>query len=407
MITTYRFRIKDSGKKAKVLSKMSLSVNIVWNFCKQTQRDALRIKPFRFIKDAKASKDVSIPNFLSSSEMDALVAGSSKELGLHSQTVQSVSQEYVKKRMEFKKLLRWRGKKSLGWIPFKASGIKFFGTRAVYAGHEFKLWNSYLKPKGIENRKKYKDYDNRGLPADAKITNGSFCQDKRGRWYLNITFKSEKIAIQRDDNKEVGIDIGIKTLATISDGEKIERPNLRKSALIKIKNLKKVQKYAQKKQAKAKKYSPLPKLKQEKNIHAKIANKRQDYLQKQSTKLVKKCSLIVVGNVPCKLMNRSKTLAGISLDSGIGMFKKMLEYKAVRAASTYTEFSERNSSRTCSKPNCNHKLVRIGLGVRTWICEKCGSQHDRDVNAAINILNAYRAKFRSGHATLIRTQDTS
>jgi len=149
----------------------------------------------------------------------------------------------------------------------------------------------------------------------------------------------------------------------------------------------------------------LPKLKQEKNIHAKIANTRKDYLHKESTKLVKKCSLIVVGDVPCKLMNRSKTLAGISLDSGIGMFKAMTKSKAVRAASTYKEISERNSSRTCSK--CSFQLPRIGLGVRNWNCERCGAVHDRDVNASINILQAYRASFRSGHATPIRTKNNS
>ena len=200
--------------------------------------------------------------------MNNLVIGSSKELGLHSQTVQAISEEYVTRRIQFKKLLRWRGKKSSGWIPFKSSAIKIACGKVTYHKQKFSFWNS------------------RDLPKDAKIKTGSFCQDKRGRWYFNITFES----------KEIGIDIGIKTLATCSNGEKIERPNLRKLALIQIKKLKKCQKYAQKKQSKSKKYLPLPKLKQERNIHAKIANTRQDYLHKESTKLVKKCSLIVVGD---------------------------------------------------------------------------------------------------------------
>lgn len=404
MITTYHYRIKDSGSSGKILSEMSYSVNMVWNFCKATQRDALKNKSVKIIKDKKSGKQISIPYFLSSSEMDELVGGSSKELGLHSQTIQAVSQEYTTRRKQFKKLLRWRSKKNIGWIPFKSSGIKFLGDRVKYAGYEFKLWNSYKKPKGINNHKKYQDYDARGLPDDAKIKTGSFSQDKRGHWYLNIAFESEKIGIRREDEQECGIDIGIKALATCSNGEKIERPNLRKAALTKIRRLKKCQRYAQKKQSKFKKFSALPKLKQEKNLHAKIANIRKDYLHKESEKLVKKCSLIVVGDVPCKLMNRSKTLAGISLDSGIGMFKSMMKYKAVRAASTYTEFSERNSTLTCSK--CRVKRSRIELGVRSWTCEICKSVHDRDVNAAKNILYAYRAKFRSGHATPIRAQDT-
>jgi len=387
MMTTYQFRIKDSGRAGKVLTKMSLSVNIIWNYCKQTQKEALKNRPYRKIQDKKTGQTISIPFFLTTYEMNKLVSGSSKELGLHSQTVQAISEEYTTRRIQFKKLLRWRSRKSTAWIPFKSSAIKLINGKITYNKHKFSYWNS------------------RNLPDDAKIKTGSFVQDKRGRWYVNISFESQKIAIKRNEDKELGIDIGIKTLATCSDSTKIERPNLRKPAIIKIKRLKKCQRYAQKKQSKSKKYVPLPKLKQEKNIHAKIANTRKDYLHKESTKLVKKCSLIVVGDVPCKLMNRSKTLAGISLDSGIGMFKAMTKSKAVRAASTYKEISERNSSRTCSK--CSFQLPRIGLGVRNWNCERCGAVHDRDVNASINILQAYRASFRSGHATPIRTKNNS
>ena len=248
---------------------------MVWNFCKQTQRDALKNKLVKLIQDKKLGKMISIPYFFSSTEMDALVAESSKELGLHSQTVQAVSQEYITRRKQFKTLLRWRGKKSLPWIPFKASAIKISGGKISYHKNEFSFWNS------------------RNLPEDAKIKTGSFAQDKRGRWYLNVTFESEKLFIKRNNDKEIGIDIGIKTLATCSDCEKIERQNLRKVALVKIKRLKKCQRYAQKKQSKSKKYYPLPKLKQERNLHAKVANIRLDYLHKESTKLIIKCSLLL------------------------------------------------------------------------------------------------------------------
>ena len=118
---------------------------------------------------------------------------------------------------------------------------------------------------------------------------------------------------------------------------------------------------------------------------------------------MKKSSLLVVGDVPCKLMNRSKNLAGISYDSGIGMFKQMLKYKAVRAVSVYKEISERNSTLTCSK--CRVKRLRIGLGVRQWNCESCKTIHDRDVNAARNILQAYRDIARMGHHTLTHFKD--
>lgn len=370
MLTTWKFRIKDSGSAGRKLMRMSLAVNFVWNFAKNTQLNALRAKSARIITDKKSGQAIGIPNFLSAYELNNLVAGSSKELGLHSQTVQAVTEEYARRRKQFGKLLRWRGRKSMGWIPFKSSGIKFSAERVCFSGEKFRFWKS------------------REFPIDANFKTGSFSQDKRGRWYLNISFESALIGFQKGE-EEVGIDIGVKTLASLSDGTKIERPNLRADFLAKIRKLEKTRKFARRKAAKNRQYGPLPKLKQERNLAAKITNKRQDYLHKESTKLVKRTKLIVVGNVPCKLMNRSKNMAGISLDSGIGLFKAMMKYKADRAASTYFEISERNSTQTCS--NCRLKSPRrIELGVREWTCEGCGSHHDRDINAARNILRTGR-----------------
>jgi putative transposase len=308
-----------------------------------------------------------------------LVAGSSKELGLHSQTVQAVTEEFSRRRKQFGKLSRWRGKKSPGWIPWKASGIKITGDSFKYAGSQFRFWNS------------------RNLPNDAVIKTGSLTEDKRGRWYLNVTFASEQIQTSCGE-REVGIDIGIKTLASLSDGRKIERPNLREKFLKKMKALEKTRKFARRKAAKSKKYGALPKLKQERSLHSKIANSRADYLHKETTRIVQDLKLIVVGDVPCKLMNRSKNMAGISLDSGIGMFKNMLNYKAARAGSTYIEVSEMERHGGAEPQTCSHcgwkhpKERRIGLGKGCprqqlrpeeqllsgegeWRCESCGSHH--------------------------------
>ena len=378
MLTTWKFRIKDSGSSGTTLEKMSRSVNQVWNFSKATTRDALGAKSARIIVDKKTGKQIGIPNFLSSSELDALVAGSSKELELHSQTVQAVTQEYCTRRIQFKKLLRWRGKKSLGWVPFKAAGIKISASNVKYCGHKFSYWNS------------------RNLPLDAVVKCGSFNQDARGRWYISITFSSELLVSQKG-TAVLGIDPGIKTLATMSDGTKIDRPNLRATHLQKIRKLERTRKFARRKAAKIKRYEKLPKAKQMANIAAKIANTRQDYLHKQSTKLVARSEILVMGDVPCKFMNRNKKLSGISLDTSLGAFKSMLRYKANRAGATYLEVSERDSTQTCSSCGWKHsKENRIGLGVRQWKCGKCEVVHDRDINAAKNILRNYFPEARTG-----------
>jgi IS605 OrfB family transposase len=370
MLTTWKFRIKDGGSAGRTLSRMARSVNMVWNFAKTTQRDALRAKSARLIEDKKSGTEVAIPNFLSSAELDALVAGSSKELGLHSQTVQAITQEYSTRRKQFGKLLRWRGRKSLGWVPFKASGLKWGEESVTYCGKRFRYWNS------------------RSLPDDAAIKCGRFTQDSRGRWYVSIAFESELLRVAKGD-AEVGVDPGIKTLATISDGTKVDRPNLRAKYLLKMRRLERTRKAARRRQAKSKRYGRLPKARQFAGLAAGVAQTRVDYLHKESTKLIARTRTIVMGNLSCRFVNRNPKLSGISLDSGLGMFRGMLRYKAQRAGATYVEVSERDSTQTCSNCGWRHPQ-RIGLGVRQWTCGGCAVEHDRDINAARNILAAYR-----------------
>jgi transposase len=81
-------------------------------------------------------------------------------------------------------------------------------------------------------------------------------------------------------------------------------------------------------------------------------------------------------------------LSGVSLDAGIGKFREMLRYKSIRDGGVYKQVSERNSTQTCSDcGRCRLRSERIGLGVRSWVCDSCGASHDRDVNAARNILS--------------------
>jgi len=375
MLTTWRYRIKDSGGSGKILNKWSRAVNFVWNFCKDTQITALQRKSLKVVAK-KDGSSYTAPNFLTKFDLNRLVSGSSKELGLHSQTVQAVAEEYATRVNQFKKTLRWRGRKSSGWIPFKSSGINIDGNQITYAKHTLQFWNS------------------RCLPEDAKLKTGSFSQDARGRWYFSITFETSEI-VSAGGTDDLGVDLGIKHLASLSDGDKIERPNLRGRYLKKIRSMEKTRSFARRAEAKTRRFGKLPKAKQLRNLHAKVKNSRDDYLHKESTKLVQRSSLLVVGKLPCKFMNRNKKLSGISLDNGIGKFKTMLHYKADRAGVTFKEISEKNSTQTCSSCGWKHQTgSRIGLGVREWTCPSCNMTHDRDVNAARNIL-------RMGRHTLI------
>lgn len=125
MIKTYKYRIKDAST-AKRLMAMARSVNFVWNYCNEISLYAIKNRS----------------KLLSSIDLQKLTTGSLKEIGLPSQTIQMVCQEYATRRKKAKKIkLRWRGKRSLGWIPFNYQTIKIAGD-SVYFGARY----SYKKP---------------------------------------------------------------------------------------------------------------------------------------------------------------------------------------------------------------------------------------------------------------------
>lgn len=340
MILTYQYRLKDSGSVSVRLQKMARAVNFVWNYCNETSIKAVRYRS----------------EWLSEYDLNYLTTGSSKELGIHSGTIHSIAAEYTTRRRQFKKFkLKWRGKQSLGWVPFKSSGIKVENDTVRYLGHRFKFWKS------------------RDLTG--RIKAGCFSQDARGRWYVN--FQCEIEEQPRLGTKIIGVDLGCKDQLTCSDGIKYSRVNLTK--------------HYEEKLAKAQRAR---RIKQVRTIHAKIANTRNDWAHKVTTALVKSSSEITVGNIESKKLMRTKMAKSIS-DAGFAQIKSMLAYKAIRHHVDYKEVNESGTTVTCS--SCHSMTGPSGLGglsVREWVCSSCNIRHDRDVNAARNIL-------RLGHQTPI------
>jgi putative transposase len=131
-------------------------------------------------------------------------------------------------------------------------------------------------------------------------------------------------------------------------------------------------------------------------IHAKIANRRKDFLHNLSTGFVKANGAIVVGNVNAAAL--AKTHQGKSvLDAGWSAFRTMLRYKCADAGAWFDEVDEAFSTQTCSV--CKSRTGpkgREGLGIRGWQCSVCGAIHDRNVNAAQNILAAGHRRLAEG-----------
>jgi len=125
-------------------------------------------------------------------------------------------------------------------------------------------------------------------------------------------------------------------------------------------------------------------------IHAKVANRRKEALHKFSNEITRNHAVIVVGDVSSSKLAKTK-MAKSLLDAGWYQFKAQLKYKAIRQSAVFIEVNEAYSTQTCSIcgaiPDSSPR-GRMGLEVWQWECSCCGAQHDRDINAAINILNA-------------------
>ena len=343
---TLKLRIKD--KHSKVLSQLASAVNFVWNY----------VNDLCFKHLQRTGK------FFSAFDIAQYTAGASKELNLHSQTIQAITEELVLRRKQFKKAkLNWRvsnpqsPKKSLGWIPFKKTAIKYQNGQIKYGNHWFSLWDSY------------------GL-SKYNIKTGSFVQDSRGRWYAclvvdsSTTLTNLKSKRWLSEVEAVGIDLGLKELATLSNGKKIEAQRAYRKYEQKLGI---AQRARNKKRVKA--------------IHAKIKNIRNNHLHQESTTLVKHYAAIFVGNINAKSLAKTK-LAKSVLDAGWTLFRTLLKYKSENAGVWFDEVNEQYTTQTCSCCGSGDSSPkgRAGLGIREWTCVQCGTLHDRDVNAAKNIL---------------------
>ena len=336
-------KVKVKPDAYKWLNACAVEVNQVFNYCNEVSAKAA--KPY-----------VGKGKWLSGYDLQKLLAGSTKE-GLDylpSASMQQVAEEFATRRKQFKKSkLRWRvskgARKSLGWIPFKKGAVKVKNGGIIFAGKRFRVFDSY----GLEN---------------FEIRAGSFSQDSLGNWYLNIAVNTETVTGELP-SKAIGIDLGLKDVATTSDGQVLPAAKFYRNLEQKIGQ---AQRRGHKRQAK--------------RLHKKAANCRKDALHKFSTAMVEQYGAIYIGDVSSMKLAKTK-MAKAVLDSGWGMLKTMLQYKGNDAGRIVEVVSERYSTQVCS--NCGSVSGPKGLKqlvVREWDCPDCGAHHLRDVNAAMNIL---------------------
>lgn len=219
----------------------------------------------------------------------------------------------------------------------------------------------------------------RPLPDGAEPSTVTVSRDTAGRWHVSMLV-DEHIEALPPTETAVGIDLGLRDFAVTSDGERIPHPQIlrrKEQRLARYQRMMARKTKGSKNRAKAKERVA--------KAHARVADTRRDFLHKTSTSLIRRYDTIAVEDLAVRNMVKNHCLAKSISDSGWGEFRRQLEYKAAwygRKLVVVDRFFP--SSKLCS--HCGHLLAKLSLGTRHWTCPTCGTRHDRDHNAAKNIL---------------------
>jgi putative transposase len=341
-LVTRTLKFKVRSESYRWLGAAAIEVNQVFNYCNETSYLA-------------ATRTDLKRKWLSGFDLCSLTSGATACFShIGADTIQRVCTEYADKRAVAKRVkLRWRvsrgGRRSLGWVPFKAASLKRKGRGIRFCGKNFRVFEAERL-------------------CGIRWKQGCFAQDAVGEWWLCLPVE---MTVQPSvaPRECVGIDLGIKDAAATSEGERLEAVRFYRDAEAKLARL---QRRRHPKQAK--------------RLHRKIRRRRQDACHKFSRRMIDRYQNIFVGDVSSPKLARTALAKGV-LDSGWGMLKRMLQYKGEHAGRFVSIVCESNTTRACSTCGalCGPRGLRQ-LAVRAWECACCGERHERDVNAARNIL---------------------
>lgn len=310
-----------------------------------------------------------------------------------------------------KQVTAWKHTEELSWLQevnaqslqqemfyLESAFVRFFREKKGYPKYKTKRSHrySYSIPQGVKiNFEKNKIYIPKigwiNFKASRTFTGKvKTCTIKKvpsGKYFISVLFEDgfeqpNKLPIE--ENTTIGIDMGLETFATLSDGSKYER----------IRILKKEEKQLIKLQKRLSKKVPNSKNREKARIKVarqqeRITNIRKDYLHKVSTNIINKnqVNTICLETLNIHGMMKNHKLAKALSDVGLYTFKQMIEYKALLKGKNILYIGQfEPSSQMCS--TCGYKNTKLkNLSIREWECPVCGSYHDRDINAAINIKN--------------------
>ena len=362
MRTAYKCRAYPALGQASVLNRTFGCVRVVWNRTlawRHQRYDGEQVKTnftqaSAYLTAMKATGDLAWLNEVSSVPLQQAIR--------HQQVAYT---NFFAKRARYPRFKSRAGRQS---AEYTRSGFRYRDGRLFLAKMDTPLEFVWSWP----------DID----PASIEPSTVTVSRDPCGRWYVSLAVEMAGPQQLPATGAVAGIDLGIKDFAVTSRGDKIPNPRTlarRARALARYqRRLARCQRgSANRAKAKAKAA----------RAHRKVRASRTDFLHRTSTALVRDHDVIVIEDLAVKNMVRNRSLAKAISDCGWGTFRQMLDYKAARAGRHLIVIGRwYPSSKTCSA--CGHLLAALSLSTRTWQCPSCRTRHDRDINAAKNILAA-------------------
>jgi putative transposase len=269
----------------------------------------------------------------------------------------------------------WAGRAKYPNFKKKRTGGSAEFTRSAFKWKDGQLWLAKCsQPLPIRW--------SRTLPKGCEPSTVTVKLDASGRWFVSLLVDDHTVKTLPQIDKAVGIDAGITSLIATSDGEKIANPKHFRRLRFKLRQAQK----ALSRRVKGSNNTEKARRKVSR-IQAAIADARKDFLHKLTTRLARENQTIAVEDLAVKNMMKNRKLSAAIADASWSELVRQLEYKCQWYGRTLIKIDRWfPSSKRCG--NCGHVVDKLPLDIREWDCPKCGTHHDRDINAANNILAA-------------------